>query len=810
MIALFAFFGYYATQIYLEEDINKMLPSSKNPDGTTKLAFADLKIKDKTFLLFESKGADADSLIAVCDAFLETLNTRNAALDSADQLLDDVFATLPEDLMYDGIDYVMAHLPNFIDTAVYRGIDTLLNEEKMQAQMEANREAFSSPLGQMFPELIQMDPVGVRNVLMDQMKDVMGAGTSYTIYQNHFFTPDTTVCIVFITPHFSSTNTGQGALLFQIFNEEIENFGARAPNVKISYNGATAYGAYNSWQTKADLKNTVMGSMLVVLLVIFLCFRNWNTIPLLILPVVFGTCFGLAMMYFIRGQFSLLALGIGAIILGVALSYVLHVLTHYKYVSDPIQVLRDQVKPVLLGCITTIGSFLGLIFVNLDLLKDFGMFATFAIVGTTLFALAYLPQFFNPRKNKRNRRAFAIIDKINVYPFDKSKPLIIIIAVLALTCVGFWVFGFDKSYMDADMRNIGYFPDHIMYSEEVQRIKTQSGDKQQYFATSGETMEEAIGHFSEMAAKLDSLQQIGLVHGYTHTDELFVPLTVQQERIDAWQAYWNEDRLAQIRALINKTAPKAGLNPEAFETFFEKATSNEWEPDALYEANIIPFGFQSTLMEQSYGGGYLCFSSVMCERDSVRSNTTDYHRICDAIGNEPHMMVLDTYYYTSDALVQLNDDFNVLQWVSMIFVFIVLLLSFRSFKLSLLGFMPIIVSWLVVLGAMVIFNVKFNLINIIISTFIFGIGVDYSIFVMNGLLGSEKDVLLLSYHKTAILFSAVALIVSVGSMIFAKHPAINSVGFATLVGMVSAVVIAYVIQPFLYRHFFKAKKKKRA
>ena len=285
MIALFAFFGYYGTQIYLEEDINKMLPSSKNPDGTTKLAFADLKIKDKTFLLFESKGADPDSLISVCDSFLEILRERNAALDSADQLLDDVFATLPEDLMYDGIDYVMAHLPNFIDTSVYRGIDTLLNEEKMLAQMEANREAFSSPMGQMFPELIQMDPVGVRNVLMEQMKDVMGAGTSYTIYQNHFFTPDTTVCIVFITPHFSSTNTGQGALLFQIFNEEIENFGARAPNVKISYNGATAYGAYNSWQTKADLKNTVMGSMLVVLLVIFLCFRNWNTIPLLILPV---------------------------------------------------------------------------------------------------------------------------------------------------------------------------------------------------------------------------------------------------------------------------------------------------------------------------------------------------------------------------------------------------------------------------------------------------------------------------------------------------------------------------------------------
>lgn len=43
MIALYAFFGYFASQIYLEEDINKLMPSSKNEDGTTKLAFANLR-----------------------------------------------------------------------------------------------------------------------------------------------------------------------------------------------------------------------------------------------------------------------------------------------------------------------------------------------------------------------------------------------------------------------------------------------------------------------------------------------------------------------------------------------------------------------------------------------------------------------------------------------------------------------------------------------------------------------------------------------------------------------------------------------
>jgi len=36
-------------------------------------------------------------------------------------------------------------------------------------------------------------------------------------------------------------------------------------------------------------------------------------------------------------------------------------------------------------------------------------------------------------------------------------------------------------------------------------------------------------------------------------------------------------------------------------------------------------------------------------------------------------------------------------------------------------------------------------------------------------------------------------------MLFANHPAIKSVGFATLVGMVSAVVLSYVVQPAVFR-----------
>jgi predicted exporter len=508
------------------------------------------------------------------------------------------------------------------------------------------------------------------------------------------------------------------------------------------------------------------------------------------------------MMYWIKGEFSLLALAIGGVVLGVALSYVLHVLTHQKYVNNVEKMLRDQVKPVWLGCITTIGSFAGLIFINTSLLQDFGLFAAFAILGTTMFSLTYLPLMLKEDKEYREGKGgFGFIDKINDYPLDRKKPLLAAVIIVAAVGIGAYLIGGTR--FDADMHNLGYLDDMTEYSEQLLRDKTYTGDKTKYFASEGNTMEEAIENFAILDHKLDSLQQLGLVKSYTHTNQIFVPMRIQQERIDAWKAFWTPERLAKVRSLIAQTAPQAELNPEAFDTFFEMAT-RDYEPDSLYATGLIPPGFQSTLMEESYGGEYLCFTSVRCQNDSVRSSESDYIRICDAIASNPNLLVLDTYYYTTDTLLQMNDDFNVLQWLSMLFVLIVLLVSFHfNLKHTLLGFMPILLSWLIVLGAMVIFNVSFNLISIIISTFIFGIGVDYSIFVMNGL--TSKDTSKLKYHKTAIFLSAVVLITSVSSMLLAGHPAIRSVGFSTLVGLLSAVVLSYVLQPAIFRIIEKQK-----
>ena len=806
MAALFAFFGFFAAQLHLEEDINKLMPSSKNEDGTTKLAFADLKIKDKVFLLFA--GNNTEELIAVCDEFVDSLLQR----DSTSQTIGDVFYRLDDDLLPDGIDYLTEHLPAYIDTSVYARFDTLLTREHFIRQMQQNREDLTGEFGEMFPELIQMDPMGMRSVLADQMEPLTSASGSYKTIDGHFFVPDSTVCIAFITPRYSSTNTGQGSAMFEMLNTQIEQFAKQHPEVDISYHGTPASGFYNSTQIKHDLTTTVAGALLLLLVFLLACFRRWDTIPLLLLPVVFGTLFGLTMMYWIEGEFSLLALGIGGVVLGVALSYVLHVLTHHQFVSDTEQLLRDQVKPVLLGCLTTIGSFAGLLFVKTDLLRDFGLFAAFAILGTTLFSLAYLPQLLKKPTGKPTQAlpkggVFGYLNRCQSSNYVSKRPLLWrglggLLAIIIVICIVAFIIGGTR--FDADMHNLGY--DHPMteHSEQLLREKTYTNDKTKYFASQGRTMEEAIENFALLDRKLDSLQRLGLVKSYTRTNQIFVPLQQQQERIEAWKRYWTDERLAQVRQLIAQTAPQAGLNAEAFGPFFEAAT-RDYQPDALYDAGIIPTGYQSTLTELSYGGDYLVFTSVRCENDSVRSSESDYMRICDAIAKEPNLLVLDTYYYTTDTLIEMSDDFNLLQWLSMAFVLVVLWLSFHfNLRHTLLAFAPILLSWLIVLGVMVIFDVQFNLISIIISTFIFGIGVDYSIFIMHGLISDKQETVnsqssILNYHKTAILLSAIVLVTTVSSMLIARHPAIRSVGFTTLVGLLAAVILSYVLQPAIYR-----------
>jgi hypothetical protein len=109
-----------------------------------------------------------------------------------------------------------------------------------------------------------------------------------------------------------------------------------------------------------------------------------------------------------------------------------------------------------------------------------------------------------------------------------------------------------------------------------------------------------------------------------------------------------------------------------------------------------------------------------------------------------------------------------------------------------------------------IFDIRFNIVNIILASFIFGQGDDYTIFMTEGLMYeyTYKRKLLKSY-KNSIILSSLIMFIGIGSLILAKHPALRSLAEVTIIGMGSVVLMSFMLPPFIFRWLTLHKGKRR-
>ena len=157
-----------------------------------------------------------------------------------------------------------------------------------------------------------------------------------------------------------------------------------------------------------------------------------------------------------------------------------------------------------------------------------------------------------------------------------------------------------------------------------------------------------------------------------------------------------------------------------------------------------------------------------------------------------------------NVISRLSDDFDYLGLVCSIIVFAFLWLSFRSIWLALIAFVPMALSWVWILALMQLFGLQFNIVNIILATFIFGQGDDYTIFIVEGLLYEHRTGKpMLPQYRQSIILSAFIMLIGIGILVFAQHPAMHSLGTVTLIGMSVVLIMAVTFPPLLFRLFSK-------
>ena len=771
--AVFLFFG---LKVRYEEDLSKLLPSSENSESG--LVFGNIKVKDKIFL--QMTGAEPDVLCGYVDELMDSILTED------DDIANTLYRLEP-DMALNALDYAMQHVPSFVDTQLYARFDEAIVHAS--ATMSQNYDLIMNDETGSITQMVATDPLNLRQYLLPDMS----GGLGFAVVDGHLFSHDSMVALMFISPDFQAFDSESGGKLISRLNQKIKAFQTTHPDVEVLMHGAVVRSAGNSQVMRRDIGLTVGISLLIILLVLCLSFRSFSVVWQTVLPVGYGTFFALACMFWIKGGMSLMALGIGSVILGVAISYCLHVIVHQRFVKDVEQMLAEESLPVCLGCLTTIGAFLGLLFTKSELLKDFGLFATFALVGSTFFTLFFLPHFLREEGKKQNERVFSLMGKINNYAYDRNPVILTLLSVIIVMGVFFT----HKVQFDNDLKHIGYESDALHKAENLFAEKNYKGGMQRYYAVVAPTLDQALDANRSLSLTMDSLRRAGKLNSYVPVvSSLFQSKEEQQRRIAAWQNYWTPEKVSQAMNAVHAAAKENSLDPDIFVPF-QAMLEEDYEPGNLYESGIVPDGLLCNFIEES-DGKFLIFNSAQMNPENKSS-------IDDQIAAMPHAVVVDPFYYTGNMITLVHQDFNTTLLISSIFVLVVLLFSFKDLFLALIAFMPMFLSWYVVQGWMAIFGLPFNLINIVISTFIFGIGVDYSIFVMQGLMAQHRsrNNALLEYHKVAIAFSAFVLVVVVLSMLCATHPAIKSIGISTLIGMASTIMITYTLQPLFFRWIMK-------
>ncbi len=772
LLSTTAIFAYFASQVHFEENIATLLPKTRNSRECA-VAFGNIKVKDKLFVeIAPSDGvaADTDTLAARMDEFISYITSQ----EDASKYIGSTFYKIDTDDIMNVVYYALEALPCHLGEDFYPTLDESLCEETIDAYASGSKK----------PPLPEMG--------------------SFAMVDGHIFSPDSALALAFIAPAFDALDTKLGNRFETFLTFTVKEFQKSHPDCRVLYHGAVSNGTYNSRQIKKDLVMTVGISMLLICILICVSFRSARTLLHLVLPVVYGSLFALACVYFITGQMSLIAMAIGAIVLGVALSYCLHVITHRKFVHDVERVITEQARPVFLGCLTTIGAFAGLLFTSSDLLRDFGIFASFALIGTTFFALAFLPQFFNEKDGRRNEKIFALVGKVNSYPLDRNKFVVGFLILLCIVCI----VASRKVRFDSDLGNIGYKEPKIVLSEQVYNEHVNGNRLNVFYAAHADNLDSAIVYSRTLGSTLDSLRRAGTIFGYSGVDGILVPFDEQQENIDRWHAYWTPQKVDKAVTLLQNADAKYDWSSRAgmdIPSTFRLMAEMDCEPQSLYGAGVVPESLMCNFVEENKDG-WLVFSSVLMDPSNLKT-------VNDTVGSMEHMVVLDPFFYTGDMVEIIHNDFSIVLLISSLFVFAVLLISFRSIVISLIAFAPMFLSWYIVQGLMAIFGIDFNLINIMISTFIFGIGVDYSIFVMEGQLGGLKagSNELLLCHKAAIFYSGLILLIVTASLLFATHPAIYSIGISTIIGMTSTILLTYALQPLLFRLAMKSSfLRKRA
>lgn len=795
LLAVTVCLGVLVLQQTYKEDISDFLPLNNKYQQALDI-YQDLSGANRIITIFQfndSTQADPDSMIVAIADFEQ----RISSLDSIG-ISDNLVTRIDNEQFAQIADFVYSNIPYFLTDADYARIDSLLADDSyIKEQIASDKQMLMFPISGLFAENFQRDPLNLFTPAVSRLQSAQPA-VNYELYDGYIFSHDMNRAFAMISSPYGASETEHNSQLLQMLQQKADETMEANPLVNVRFIGAPVIAVGNAQQIKKDSLLSVLLAIILILGLLYWVFRNVRNMSLIAISIAWGWIFAMGLLAVFHDNLSVIVIGISSVILGIAVNYPLHLIAHLRHTPNMKATLKEIVIPLVVGNITTVGAFLALVPLKSVALRDLGMFAAFLLVGTIIFVLIFLPHF---AKTDSKQQRLTLLDNISGFSLENHRW--ITIAVVLLTIV-LGYFSLNTSF-DANLSHINYMTEQqksdMAYFQQM--MNPSEAEQSIYIVSTDSTLEGALTRNLSQQTELESLQQKGLVMDYNHVGNFLSSSKEQQERLRNWNHFVEryEDKLVQN---TKAAASNQGFASGSFDSFYDVLGTPFSEQNLDFFNPLIKTVCASNLVMDSINHVFHVVDVIGVNGDNVNEIEKQLEQ------SMPESLVFDVASMNSSIATNLSNDFNYIGCACALIVFIFLWISLGSLELAMLSFLPMAICWVWILGIMSLLGIQFNVVNVILATFIFGQGDDYTIFMTEGCqyeyaYGRK----MLASYKNSIIISALMMFIGIGTLIFAKHPALHSLAQVTIVGMFSVVLMAYLFPPLIFKWLVSYKRHNR-
>jgi uncharacterized protein len=264
---------------------------------------------------------------------------------------------------------------------------------------------------------------------------------------------------------------------------------------------------------------------------------------------------------------------------------------------------------------------------------------------------------------------------------------------------------------------------------------------------------------------------------------IWPPAATRAENAARWRRFWQDGREERLRRLLREQGAEFDFAPGAFDPFFAglyAGTDDISEP----VDNAMLNALKDRFVQQREGAWQVV--AFLPDRPDV---VTEASRLAAAQSDA----IVVSGRTIADALsAGFSGEIARMSAVAVVLIVLVTFGLLRNARAALIALVPPVTAVVWLLALLALMGFPLNVATLMAGVVVFGLSIDYS-FVMMHSYGHHLS----GVTRFAVHLSAITTVVGTGALLFARHPALFTIGLTLTIGVTAGYMAAMIVVPAL-------------